>query len=416
MKPVVFISHGARGTWAERLCHALHEGLIAADFDPRLDLRELKNDAPGENWPAILDTWMCECQAAVMLLNERAAGSIWVQNEASRLHFRRHTDDSLFILPVECGLPPAKLPSFLAQTTPVPQTEWLQADEAEIPGTVARIIATLQEKVRRPLDGADPLAVFFRQIVMRLSGLADEHLVNAAEVLGKQAELSIWHARIARVGRLAAWLIDEPNLGKVGRALGALSLPANVRHEVLDLVAVSQIPHATVADVPKLAADGERVFALHANAVLVGANEPTEWQLRRPFSLTTRPLVEHALRNGGDDESLDEVRAAIEAVIRKHARISDGMPKAVQDGLKARWCSREDAIKIVCTRPVLNDRAAVAAMQTSYGRVVLCLVNGVDQSAFPVCGVCGPEGWALDRYADYNEGLSNLETFSCHEP
>ncbi|MFB7046217.1 toll/interleukin-1 receptor domain-containing protein [Streptomyces microflavus] len=95
----VFISHSARGdTFAEDVLEAVRTGLKAKGYVPLVD----SDIEAGHKWYGTLTEWMSKCGAAVMLLNESAFKSNWVQREVHIL-MARHQVRPFPVLPVLMG-------------------------------------------------------------------------------------------------------------------------------------------------------------------------------------------------------------------------------------------------------------------------------------------------------------------------
>ncbi|MER5597105.1 toll/interleukin-1 receptor domain-containing protein [Streptomyces sp. NPDC002265] len=97
----VFISHSAKGdTLAAAVLCSIEKGLRERGHTPRLDQTGLP---PGTEWhPEIVD-WLARCDAAVVLLNDKALKSHWVRREVNILMWRRALGAPLLIVPVLVG-------------------------------------------------------------------------------------------------------------------------------------------------------------------------------------------------------------------------------------------------------------------------------------------------------------------------
>lgn len=85
-----------------QLCDGL--GAREAGFRVLVDHGEAQGRAdripPGADWDRLLDEWMAECHAAVLLLDTRALASPWVRKEAAILTWRWAADPDFLVIPV----------------------------------------------------------------------------------------------------------------------------------------------------------------------------------------------------------------------------------------------------------------------------------------------------------------------------
>ncbi|MBK8211940.1 MAG: toll/interleukin-1 receptor domain-containing protein [Rhodospirillales bacterium] len=105
--PRIFVSHSAHDSATAEFLDALHKQLDEGGFEPLVDRYELRKQL-GTKWRDALHTWMELCDAAVILINERAVtGPSWVPHEATVFYMRQRHDRSFPIIPVL--LPPVTL-------------------------------------------------------------------------------------------------------------------------------------------------------------------------------------------------------------------------------------------------------------------------------------------------------------------
>ncbi|MFZ4298902.1 toll/interleukin-1 receptor domain-containing protein [Streptomyces cinereoruber] len=94
----VFISHSARGdASAMHVLRKVVEELEAKGHRPLVDQSDIP---PGEEWRAEVVDWLARCDAAVVLLNEKALKSTWVRREVNILMWRRALGAPLLVIPV----------------------------------------------------------------------------------------------------------------------------------------------------------------------------------------------------------------------------------------------------------------------------------------------------------------------------
>jgi hypothetical protein len=158
-KPRVFVSHStpledpARKGFLDAVCQALD----AQGYHVLVDYKELK---PGDWWYQRLNTWLADCDAAVVLLSRRAVSDHpwWVRHESSVLTWRKRLQPSFLLVPAllddvtqadlaTSELAPLKLPEFQNFR---PQTAQEIADALGVPVAPAR--TPLEQWVERLAD------------------------------------------------------------------------------------------------------------------------------------------------------------------------------------------------------------------------------------------------------------------------
>ncbi|MFE7649905.1 toll/interleukin-1 receptor domain-containing protein [Streptomyces phaeoluteigriseus] len=97
----VFISHSARGdAFAMDVLQKIEQELAAKGHTPLVDQSAIP---PGQEWRAEVVDWLARCDAAVVLLNEKALKSSWVRREVNILMWRRALGAPLLVIPVLLG-------------------------------------------------------------------------------------------------------------------------------------------------------------------------------------------------------------------------------------------------------------------------------------------------------------------------
>lgn len=150
--PKVFISHSAGNPAADptahKLLNAMYSGLAANGFEPLADM-DLE---PGDSWRARIDSWVRECDAAVIIISQRALESDYVSYETANLHYRMTGYKSSFnIIPIL--LPDITPESLRAKMDPAQLYE-LQSISLASKGTdedvaVAAAVQKALEKLKR---------------------------------------------------------------------------------------------------------------------------------------------------------------------------------------------------------------------------------------------------------------------------
>ena len=78
----IFISHTSRSARSRALAVKLHERLEDKQHLPRVDLEDLRS---GDLWRNMIDSWIANCEAAIVVLDADALESDWVAHETSLL-------------------------------------------------------------------------------------------------------------------------------------------------------------------------------------------------------------------------------------------------------------------------------------------------------------------------------------------
>jgi diamine N-acetyltransferase len=103
IRPLIFVSHSAKGNIARRTLEDIVDRLTAANFDVWYDRERLE---AGAEWRREIMTNIDRCHGAVILFSEGADESAWVQAEVTMLAQRKwRRPDQFRLLPV--FLPPA---------------------------------------------------------------------------------------------------------------------------------------------------------------------------------------------------------------------------------------------------------------------------------------------------------------------
>ncbi|MQY13666.1 hypothetical protein SRB5_38160 [Streptomyces sp. RB5] len=97
----VFISHStSQDPQTARLRDELAVRLKGRSYDVLLDVQDQR---PGQPWRRKLYQWLGECDAAVVLLNEDALVSDWVQREVAVLNWRQSLGSGITVVGVRVG-------------------------------------------------------------------------------------------------------------------------------------------------------------------------------------------------------------------------------------------------------------------------------------------------------------------------
>ncbi|MFJ6246901.1 MULTISPECIES: toll/interleukin-1 receptor domain-containing protein [unclassified Streptomyces] len=236
----VFISHSARGdASATDVLGKIVRELEAKGHTPLVDQSDIP---PGEEWRAEVVDWLARCDAAVVLLNEKALRSTWVRREVNILMWRRALGAPLLVIPVLLeGLGTGAVKDAgMEELRPVQFARTPSGEEYDIGEIAGQVLERFSELPHGTRDD-DPMSAWLTELGVYLeeTRASPRLLVKAAKALKIEDEhlptitgrhdgcLFLAHqflvappARMARaIGILAPVLSDQT----ISRLAGALS-------------------------------------------------------------------------------------------------------------------------------------------------------------------------------------------------
>ena len=412
----LFISHGIDKGKADELgfLDALEAALQQPDAQGRrhdilLDRTRLE---AGDDWPGVLNDWLAECQAAVILLTPRALTRPWVLKEATLLAFRHGNDGVFPLLPVLlAGVDAAALaqhPNFAALGLPDIQ--------AYAPGLSPQAVAAdvLQRLQRLPLPATTPLDRLERRLEAEIGHGDADALDRACEELF-DAPVA-WRPDVERRqqrARVFARAIARGRLGRIGtlagltRALNAAALDKARAREVLKLAASVWVDEEVAARLRAvIAAPAARrplAAALNSGRIEHGARMAV-WRAQLPDIADNV----YCVAGGGADDSGEELarRLCAEFQERNKAEVYD------VDDAAAVLAAMTDPVFFVLPPP-LPDRALTAELQRRFPSAVFIAHTGAALPAalpdhvLPLSPGLPAEAESISR-ADYVTATQNL--------
>ncbi|MFE5816194.1 toll/interleukin-1 receptor domain-containing protein [Streptomyces sp. NPDC056479] len=185
----VFISHSARGdAFATAVLQRIEDRLRKKNHTPRVDQSDIP---PGDEWRPKIVHWLARCDAAVVLLNEKALKSTWVRREVNILLWRRALGAPLLVVPVLLDGLTSKAVKIagLEELGPIQFARTArgeQQDAESLSGQVLERFAELPEAV----TGDDPMSTWHRRLGLYLSEARQRSslLVDAARALKSENE------------------------------------------------------------------------------------------------------------------------------------------------------------------------------------------------------------------------------------
>jgi hypothetical protein len=196
----VFVSHSSHDPFARDLRKAVCQQLREQNFDVLVDVDELR---PGQDWRAVLNHWLADCHAAVLLLTRDALTSAWVRREITILLWRRALGSRVLIIPALLGdLEPADVKE--AGLDELADLQFARLRPSE-PSNVSRSGVACEDG-RTANDAAVALA---GQIAQRLTRLPPP-----------EADTSQMRRWVDRISYFLTLVGDPDKLGECARELG----------------------------------------------------------------------------------------------------------------------------------------------------------------------------------------------------
>jgi TIR domain-containing protein len=251
----VFVSHSAQEDQA--VLDAIATAIGAhADLTLLMDTELLQ---PGDPWRARINLWLGACDAAVLVLSEKALASPWVVYETSVLSYRNRGGDFL-IIPVLLGDPEGKLlGDRRLDAQQIKEVETIFGDDA------ATVAGKVVDRLRKAAEAGRPIDKVVEQFRVLLDAVPATLIEKAAAKLTLKLP---WEPAQDRIRPLVEKLVGS----SVPQAAAALYLlgthfkdkPEEV-HELIHLVAASWVNPKAVTQIPEVAAAvSGRAVALNA--------------------------------------------------------------------------------------------------------------------------------------------------------
>ncbi|MFE0513719.1 toll/interleukin-1 receptor domain-containing protein [Streptomyces sp. NPDC058964] len=217
----VFISHSSKGDRkAANLRREIFRQLKAKGYDVLLDLDGLK---PGAEWRTELYEWLATCDAAVLLLTEKALASRWVQREMDILMWRRALGSHLEVVPILTG----GLKSDAIDAAGLTDLESIELARGSARATVAEMATQVIDRFPDLSSSAgrdDPMAAWLGRISQHLLDVRSaDVMLRAARALGMREDDALQAAQPIGGRFMASHLLDSELSGSLCPAVGVLS-------------------------------------------------------------------------------------------------------------------------------------------------------------------------------------------------
>lgn len=218
----VFISHSSKGDRkATRLCNLLLAQLREKGHEALLDRDGLK---PGAEWRTELYEWLATCDAAVLVLSEKALASRWVQREIDILTWRRVLGCHLEVVPILLG----GLKTEAIEAAGLTDLKSIEVARGSARTTAAELADQVMGRFPDVSSSAhcdNPMRAWLGRIGRHLGEVrSGEVMRDAATALGMRREDAVQAALPAGGGRfMASHLLDSELSGRLCPAVGILS-------------------------------------------------------------------------------------------------------------------------------------------------------------------------------------------------
>lgn len=236
--PKVFLSHSTKDDpGAAAMRRHLESELRARGWQVLVDEDGLRG---GEEWRGVLYHWIADCDAAVVLVSDRALESAWVKREINLLLWRRALGSPLTIVPAELS-PVAD--------TDAPELADLRGLQFVPRGDLtpelfaAAVAARLPDLSAPAAETSDRMRLWLADVVSCLRDVTEaEPLRAAAQALDAHQEE--WHFPSIGEGQrfLAHLLLGRTSVSRIHTAVEHVARPASARlRQLVGLVTPSWV-------------------------------------------------------------------------------------------------------------------------------------------------------------------------------
>lgn len=185
----VFISHSARGdAFATAVLKRVEKHLKEKNHTPLVDQSAIP---PGNEWRPEIVHWLARCDAAVVLLNEKALKSSWVRREVNILMWRRALGAPLLVVPVLLdGLTTAAVKiAGLEELRPIQFARTARGEQPDAESLCDKVLNRFSD-LPEEVTGDDPMSKWLKRLGLYLSEAQQQPglLVDAARALGAENE------------------------------------------------------------------------------------------------------------------------------------------------------------------------------------------------------------------------------------
>ena len=398
----VFVSHSSKSAESVAVRDAVVAALRGAIddqedrlFEPRIDHGAIE---PGDSWwRNVVNTWMVQCHAAILLISDAALRSPYVGYEISILMERKQAYPDFCVLPLV--LPGADTGAQAA--TLVQALRAVQAAPRDLPSYAPAHVQDATDRIVEDLKGMS----------VTLPPL-DEATAQMADILQKVAPVALYDAAEKLPGDSEPWfLIHDPHVRMASKLMSAgsrateaiyrlmpscgaddsarlLQLVASgwanpfFANRIVDAVTKQPLPFVGLrlsrASLLKLYL--ARAFGSSGRWVLVSV-EPEPWQTEDDAMASIRAGLREALSIEDDEELTEYLRR-----LRGHPRVFVAMrPTELSLGLMARLRHELPSVTYVFT----YDRDIDESTLASAGVTLVPSTSDEDEQSFSMTFITG---------------------------
>ncbi|MDX8028684.1 toll/interleukin-1 receptor domain-containing protein [Lentzea sp. BCCO 10_0856] len=221
-RPTVFLSHSTKGDpGALVMRHQLESELTARGWQVLVDEDGLRG---GEDWRGVLYHWIADCDAAVVLMSDRALASDWVRREINLLLWRRALGSPLTIVPAM--LSPTR-DTGAPELRDLRELQFVSNDAT--PKSFAGAIAGRLPDLSAPVtDTTDRMRHWLIDVVSCLRDVTEHEPLRAA-VEALDAHQDDWDFPSVREAQrfLAHWLLGPMHSARIHTAMEHIARPVS---------------------------------------------------------------------------------------------------------------------------------------------------------------------------------------------
>jgi hypothetical protein len=155
-KPHIFVSHSTPESSPARAALKRLADALAPEYEVLLDRTAVR---AGDNWREVMERWIDDCDAALVLITPEALASPYVRREWALLSMRRSQQDDFLVVPIYLGCAPQDLTGDANGIREIEGYFGFSAIEDIIPEVRARLARATRNRSLRELIGAGVASV-----------------------------------------------------------------------------------------------------------------------------------------------------------------------------------------------------------------------------------------------------------------
>jgi TIR domain len=209
MKPRLFFSHSTQKGSAERDSLMQLAAALETDYEILLDRKTLK---PGEYWRSTINTWLANCDAAIILVHSESVASAFCQYEWAVLSHRRSIQNNFLIIPIYLGSIPKDIAARPEQIEEI--GGYFEFD------TIEKVVEEVKRQLQQVVLERPGTLIAFIASSLKGAVLSEDALENEAD--GLDLDLGTWDFSNDKWLKFAVKLMGSGLSAPVVRALNRL--------------------------------------------------------------------------------------------------------------------------------------------------------------------------------------------------